>query len=61
MEQINDFLPDVTLSNYADIFEEKGCDSLDHLFAMGPSDLLELKRLTKMKAGGSFREISDHH
>ena len=34
MEQINDFLKDVTLSNYADMFKGKGYDSLDHPFAM---------------------------
>ena len=51
MEEINDSLEDVTLSNYTGIFEGKEYDSLEHLLAMGPSDLLELKRLTKLKDG----------
>jgi len=51
MEQIKDLLADAALTNYADIFEEEGYDSLPHLLAMGPSELLDLKRLTKMKQG----------
>ena len=51
MEEIKAFLDHAALSNYVDIFEEKGYDSLEYLLVMGPSDLLELKRLTKMKDG----------
>ena len=42
MEEIKEFLQDSTLSKHEDIFEEIGYDSLDHLFVMGPSDLLDL-------------------
>ena len=55
MEQIKDLLADAALSNSADIFEEVGYDSLPHVLAMGPSDLSELKRLTKMKPGHFIR------
>ena len=34
-----------------DIFEEVGYDSFSHLFVMGPSELSDLKRLTKMNPG----------
>ena len=37
--------------NWNDIFEQKGYDSLEHLLHMDPQDVLELKRLTKMKDG----------
>ena len=55
MEAIKDFLEDAALTNYADIFKEEGFDSLPHLLAMGPSDLSDLKRLTKMKPGHFVR------
>ena len=55
MEEIKDLLADAALTNYADIFEEVGYDSLSHLLAMGPSDLSDLKRLTKMKTGHFVR------
>jgi len=51
MEEMKAFLHDAALANYVDIFEEKGYDSLEHLLHMGPQDVLELKRLTKMKDG----------
>ena len=52
---MNDFLQDAALLEYAEIFEEKGFDSLDHLLEMGQQDLLELKRLTNMKDGHFVR------
>ena len=55
MEEMNDFLQDAALLDYAEIFEEKGYDSLDHLLAMGPQDLLQLQRLTNMKEGHFVR------
>ena len=41
MEGIDVIFQDVKLLNYADMFEEKGNNSLDHLLAIGPQDLLE--------------------
>ena len=55
MEEIKAFLDHAALSNYVDIFEEKGYDSLEHLLHMDPQDVLELKRLTKMKDGHFVR------
>ena len=55
MEEIKDLLHDAALSDYEDIFEEMGYDSLEHLLTMEPSDLLDLKRLTKMKEGHFVR------
>ena len=44
MGKIKEFLQDTALSKYEDdIFEEIGYDSLDHLLAVGPADLLDLK------------------
>ena len=55
MEEIKNLLTDAALTSYADIFEEVGYDSLSHLLAMGPSELSDLKRLTKMKPGHFVR------
>ena len=55
MENIKDLLADAALEKYAEIFEEVGYDSLPHLLAMGPSELTDLKRLTKMKPGHFLR------
>ena len=55
MENIKDLLADAALEKYAEIFEEVGYDSLPHLLAMGPSELTDLKRLTKMKSGHFVR------
>ena len=43
MEEIKAFLDHAALSNYVDIFEEKGYDSSEHLLHMDPQDVLELK------------------
>ena len=42
MEEVREFLQEVSLTIYADSFEEQGYDSLQHLLAMGPKELQEL-------------------
>ena len=51
MEDVKELLEDAALGIYVEVFDRLGYDSLDHLLAMGPSELLDLKRLTKMKEG----------
>ena len=55
MEDVKELLEDVALEIYVEVFERLGYDSLDHLLEMGPSALLDLKRLTKMKEGHFVR------
>ena len=49
MEDVKELLEDAALEIYVEKFDRLGYDSLDHLLAMGPSELLDLKRLAKMK------------
>ena len=51
MEEVREFLQEVSLTIYADTFEEQGYDSLQHLLAMGPKELQELQNLIKMRPG----------
>ena len=55
MEDVKELLEDAALGIYVEVFDRLGYDSLDHLLAMGPSELLDLKRLTKMKEGHFVR------
>ena len=55
MEDVKELLEDAALGIYVEVFDRLGYDSLDHLLAMGPSELLDLKRLTKMKEGHYVR------
>ena len=51
MEQVREFLRKMSLTFYADNFEEMGYDDLDHLLGMGPKELLQLQELIKMRPG----------
>ena len=52
MEDVKELLEDAVLEIYVEeVFDRLGYESLDHLLAMGPSELLDLKRLTKMREG----------
>ena len=55
MEDVKELLEDAALGIYVEVFESLGYDSLDHLLEMGPSALLDLKRLAKMKEGHFVR------
>ena len=55
MEDVKELLEDAALEIYVEVFERLGYDSLDHLLKMGPSALLDLKRLAKMKEGHFVR------
>ena len=55
MEDVKELLEDAALEIYVEVFENLGYDSLDHLLEMGPSALLDLKRLAKMKEGHFVR------
>lgn len=55
MEDVKELLEDAALEIYVEVFERLGYDSLDHLLAMDPSQLLDLKRLSKMKEGHFVR------
>ena len=52
MDQVRKFLQEMSLTFYADNFEEMGYDDLDHLLGIGPEELLQqLQELTKMRPG----------
>ena len=55
MEDVKELLEDAALEIYVEVFERLGYDSLDHLLDMGPSALLDLKRLANMKEGHFVR------
>ena len=55
MEEMKEFLRDVSLSTYSGIFEDMGYDCLDHLLNMTSENLLELKQLVNMKQGHFVR------
>ena len=51
MDQVREFLQEMSLTFYADNFEEMGYDDLDYLLGMGPNELLQLQGLIKMRPG----------
>ena len=55
MEEVSEFLQEVSLTIYADTFEEQGYDSLHHLLAMGQKELQELQNLIKIRPGHFVR------
>ena len=54
---IRDRLSD--LSQYVDVFQDMGYDSLTHLFCMGHKELVDLRQITSMKPGHFARLLTN--
>ena len=51
MKEMKEFLRLSDLSQYVDVFEDMGYDSLAHLFRMSHRELMYLRQITNMKPG----------
>jgi len=57
MEEMKEFLRLSDLSQYVDVFQDMGYDSLNHLFRMGHKELVALMQITSMKPGHFARFV----
>ena len=57
MEEMKEFLRLSDLSQYVDVFQDMGYDSLAHLFCMGHKELVDLRQITSMKLGHFARFV----
>ena len=51
MEEMKEFLRLSDLSQYVDVFQDMGYDSLGHLFRMTHRELMDLRQIINMKTG----------
>ena len=57
MEEMKEFLRLSDLSQYVNVFNDMGYDSLTHLFRMGHKELVDLRQITSMKPGHFARFV----
>ena len=57
MEEMKEFLRLSDLSQYVNVFQDMGYDSLTHLFRMGHKELVALMQITSMKPGHFARLV----
>ena len=58
---MKEFLRLSDLSQYVNVFQDMGYDSLAHLFRMSHKELVDLRQITGMKQARSFRQIRTQH
>lgn len=58
MEEMEEFLRLFDLSQYANVFQDMGYDSLSHLFLMTHKELTDLRQFTRMKPGHFARLLA---